>query len=130
ADEQAEARQLRASANSELGNIDAAVADWQTLASEPRNLFGAQASISLAQHYFDNKDYGKAENVLNALIDSGTPHSYWLARGFILLSDVLAAQGNNFEAREYLESLKGNYPGSEQEIFDMINQRLSSLKEN
>lgn len=130
ADEQAEARQLRGNANAELGNIEASVTDWQILATEPRNMFGAQASISLAQHYFDNKEYSKAENVLNSLIDSGTPHSYWLARGFILLSDVLAAQGNNFEAREYLESLKGNYPGSEQEIFDMINQRLSSLKEN
>lgn len=129
ADEQAEARLLRGNANAQLGNIDAAITDWQNLVTEPRNLFGAQASVSLAQYYFDNKEFIKAENVLNTLIDSGTPHSYWLARGFILLSDVLSAQGNTFEAREYLESLKNNYPGSEQEIFDMINQRLSSLKE-
>ena len=51
-----------------------------------------------------------------------------MARGFILLSDVYAKQGDNFKAREYLESLRSNYPGKEAEIFDMIDKRLSVLK--
>lgn len=41
-----------------------------------------------------------------------------------MLSDALRAQGNGFEADEYLRSLKSNYPGTEAEIFDMIDSRL------
>ena len=65
---------------------------------------------------------------VEALTTSGTPHSYWLARGFILLSDIYAAQGKKFEAREYLNALRENYPGSESDIFMMIDSRLSSLE--
>ena len=62
------------------------------------------------------------------LTSSGTPHAYWLARGFILLSDIYAQQGKNFEAREYLQALRSNYPGNESDIFDMIDTRLEKLK--
>ena len=65
---------------------------------------------------------------MNALIDSATPHTYWLARAFILLSDIYVAQGKTYEAREYLRSLRDNYPGSETDIFQMIDQHLSTLQ--
>lgn len=51
-----------------------------------------------------------------------------MARGFILLSDVYARQGKTFEAREYLNALRANYPGTESDIFDMIDTRLANLK--
>ena len=68
-----------------------------------------------------------AERVLKRLVDTGTPHQYWLARGFIALSDVYARRGDKFQAREYLLSLKENYPGTENDIFEMINVRLNEL---
>ena len=39
-----------------------------------------------------------------------------------------AQQGKNFEAREYLQALRSNYPGNESDIFDMIDTRLEKLK--
>ena len=60
----------------------------------------------------------------DALISSDTPQAYWLARGFILYSDVLRREGNKFEADEYLKSLRSNYPGTEADIFEMIDSRL------
>ncbi|MDE6205079.1 MAG: hypothetical protein K2F66_03035, partial [Duncaniella sp.] len=66
----------------------------------------------------------KAKTVTDALISSDTPHSYWLARGFVLYSDILRKEGNEFEANEYLKSLRSNYPGSEADIFQMIDARL------
>ena len=80
----------------------------------------------MAQSYFDDKKTAEAQTRVNALIDSATPHTYWLARGFILLSDIYAAQGKTFESREYLKSLKENYPGEETDIFRMIETRLNN----
>ena len=77
---------------------------------------------------YDAGNLKTCEKTLNTCIDDGTPHQSWLAKAFILLADVYHKQGNDFEAREYLESLKSNYPGKEQDIFDDIEQRLKSWK--
>ena len=66
--------------------------------------------------------------MVNKLLDSETTHQYWMARGFILLSDIYNKQGDKFQAREYLESLKANYPGKETDIKEMIEKRLKALK--
>ena len=48
---------------------------------------------------------------------------YWLARSFILLSDIYKSQGKYVEARQYLLSLKSNYTEND-DIADMIAVRL------
>ena len=40
------------------------------------------------------------------------------------MSDIYAADGKDFEAREYLNALRENYPGKESDIFMMIDNRL------
>ena len=110
------------------GDTSAARAIWKSLAANTDELYGAKSAVALGQSYFDSGDMEQARATADALIDSATPHTYWLARAFILLSDVYTATGQTFEAREYLLSLKDNYPGTETDIFQMINTRLSSLK--
>ena len=124
AEEEKEARYCRATANVKLGNGRAAVQDLETLARDTRNVYGAQAAYDLAEYYFTAGDNVAAEDVLNRFIEAGTPHQYWLARGFILLADVYYKQGKTFEAVQYLKSLKENYPGSEADITEMIDTRL------
>ena len=51
-----------------------------------------------------------------------------MARGFIALSDAYARAGRRQLAREYLESLKQNYPGRELDIHNMIDRKLKALK--
>ena len=110
------------------GSTEKAREIWQRLSNNPDDLYGAKSAVALGQSYYDSGDMDAARHTADALIDAATPHTYWLARAFILLSDVYAATGQTFEAREYLLSLKDNYPGSETDIFQMINTRLSSLK--
>lgn len=57
-------------------------------------------------------------------MQKGTPHQYWMARSMILLSDTYMAKGDEFQAKQYLESLKNNYKGDETDIQQMINERL------
>ena len=109
-EERSEAQFSRALALDLSGKGDQARAIWEELAPNTDNLYGAKSAYYLAQSYFDDKKTAEAQTRVNALIDSATPHTYWLARGFILLSDIYAAQGKTFESREYLKSLKENYP--------------------
>lgn len=114
----------KAFALSQTGNGDAAVKEWEKLAKYTDDAYGAKSAYYLAQHYFDTGSTKKAKSTVEKLIDSNTPHNYWLARGYILLSDICKKQGSDFEATEYLKSLKENYPGKEQDIFIMIDERL------
>ena len=69
-----------------------------------------------------------SEKLLNKLIESGSSYQYWVARAFIAMSDIYKKRGDKFQAKEYLESLKVNYPGTEKDIFEMIDSRLNELK--
>jgi predicted negative regulator of RcsB-dependent stress response len=108
------------------GNVDGALADWTQLSADTRTVYGAEAAVRLAQHSYESQQYQAAESLLLSFIDSGTPHAYWLARGFILLADVYSATDRKVEAREYLLSLKSSYSENE-EINKMIEERLSVL---
>ncbi len=119
-----EAIYSRAESMSKLGNHDEAVKGWSQLAKNTDDLYGAKSAYYLSQHYFDTGKTSQAKKSVEHLIDSNTPHQYWMARGYILLSDIYRKQGNDFEANEYLKSLKDNYPGEEADIFQMIEKRL------
>lgn len=107
-----------------LGRSSEAIKQWSEIADDTDDLFGAKSAYYKAQSLKDSGRLDEAEKQVNALIDSATPHTYWLARAFILLSDIYSARGKSFEAREYLRSLRQNYPGSEIDIFEMIDSRL------
>jgi TolA-binding protein len=124
---ESEARYLRAKSYLKLGENGKAVADLTVLSKDTRTEHGAEAKYQLAQSYYSGKDIARAEKELLDFIEKGTPHQYWLARGFILLADIYIDKGDDFQARQYLTSLKRNYSGSE-EIDRMIETRLEKLK--
>ena len=121
-----EARYVRAKAYISLKQENKALADLKEISKDTRTIHGAEAKYLLAQLYYDNKDDKNAETVLMNFIENGTPHQYWLARGFILLADIYIRQGDDFQARQYLTSLQ-NYKGDD-EIAAMIEDRLGKLK--
>ena len=126
--EEREVTMATAIAAANTGDSKAAEASLKKLAADPQNEQGAQAAVELATMQYEASNYKAAEKTLNALIDSGTPHHYWLARGFLVMSDVYVKQGRKSDARDYLQSLKNNYPGKEKDIADGIETRLKALK--
>lgn len=103
-----------------------ALADLQTLAKDTRNLYGAEAKYLVAQQYYTAGEYAAAEKELLDYIERSTPHTYWLARSFVLLSDVYMAMDKKLDARQYLLSLQQNYHAND-DIEGMIESRLEKL---
>lgn len=125
---EAEARYLRAKSHLKLGETAKAIDDFSALSKDTRTEYGAEAKYQLAQLYYDNKDVARAEKELLHFIENGASHQYWLARGFILLADIYVDKRDEFQARQYLTSLKRNYGGKSEEIDRMIENRLEKLK--
>ncbi|MBO5054171.1 MAG: tetratricopeptide repeat protein [Muribaculaceae bacterium] len=100
--------------------------EWSSITSLHEDAYGARASVFLAQSLLDDKQLAEGRKVAQKFVNSGTSQTYWLARGFIVLSDISRAQGNTYEADAFLKALKTNYPGTETDIFTMIEERLST----
>ncbi len=101
-----------------------AIADYELLAEDFSTATGAEAVVMQAQLEMEAKRLSKAKSILEKFIAKSTPQQYWLARGFILLSDIYKKEGDTFTARQYLESLEKNYPNHEDDIHEQIAQRL------
>ena len=123
ADQKTEVKYWKAQALLSEGKRADARGLFEELCKDTRSRFGAESDYLLSQLLFDSGDKEGAEKVIMDFIQEGTPHMYWLARSFILLSDIYKSQGKDVEARQYLLSLKSNYT-EDDDIADMIAKRL------
>lgn len=123
----AEAKYIRAKAHINLGQQMVAMEDLKEVSKDTRTVHGAEAKYLLAQLYHDSNDNANAEKILEDFAKNGTPHQYWLARGFILWADIYISQGDDVQARVYLNSLQNNYKEND-DIAAMIADRLGKLK--
>ena len=121
-----EAHYYRAKAYLDAGKAEGAMEDLKILAKDTRNVYGAEAKYKVAQIYFDAGQTGQAEKEVLNYIEVSTPHTYWLARSFVLLSDVYMKLGRNLDAKQYLLSLRQNYQADD-DIAGMIESRLNKL---
>ena len=114
-------------ASEELANMAANIAMQDSIAAaqEAQAIEAAKAPVVAAQQLFNAGEYQQAETLLNKAIDEGIGKPYWLARAFILLSDIYRAEGRTVEAKQTLESLKANYK-EDDDIRGMIEQRLQN----
>lgn len=110
------------------GEIQDALELLTSLAESPASEAGAKAAVELGKYLISQKQFSEAEKAMLKFTETGTPHQFQLAQGFILLADAYHGLGKTYLAKEYLQSLKQNYPGNEPEIMNAITQRLKSYK--
>ena len=112
-------------AREELANMAANIAIQDSIAAAQDSIAteAAKAPVVAAQKLYNAGQYQQAEQQLNKAIDEGIGKPYWLARAFVLLSDIYKAQGREVEAKQTLESLKANYK-EEDDIQTMIKERM------
>ena len=124
----AEARYNRAKAYLALNETTKATTDLKTLAADTRTANGAECKYLLANVYFGSGMLAETEKEVLDFAKKNTPYQFWLARSFVLLSDVYIKQNNDFQAKQYLLSLQKNYTTVD-EIQTLISERLSAISE-
>ena len=111
----------------DMNDLDSALGALKQVAVNTKSEEGARSKYLIAEIYYRRSQPKKAEEVIFDFIDKGTPHQYWLARAFVLLADIYHDRNENFQAIQYLESLRENYKGDD-DIQDMVNARISAWK--
>lgn len=124
----AEARYCRAKSYLATGDSIKANDDLRIIGVDISTANGAEAKYLYAQNLYETNKIAEAEAEIISFIDQGTTHQYWLARCFVLLSDIYKSKGDNFMAKQYLLSLKENYTETN-DIQQMIEERLGLLQE-
>eukprot|EP01029_Cantina_marsupialis_P000122 TRINITY_DN101210_c0_g1_i1.p1 TRINITY_DN101210_c0_g1~~TRINITY_DN101210_c0_g1_i1.p1 ORF type:complete len:253 (+),score=47.75 TRINITY_DN101210_c0_g1_i1:69-761(+) len=122
-----EAKYKRAKSYLAMANKSLALADFKALAKETQTTEGAESKYRLAKLYFDKMQYDLSEKEINQFIEMNSPHHYWLAESFLLLSDVFLKKDDAFQARYTLQSIVDNYASKEDGILERAQEKLNVL---
>ena len=122
-----EAKYKRGKSYLALANSELAIVDFKELARETQSTEGAESKYLLAKVYFDSAQYDLAEKEINQFIEMNSPHHYWLAESFLLLSDVFLKKDDAFQARYTLQSIVDNYAGGNDRIIERAQSQLDVL---
>jgi TolA-binding protein len=118
---------MSAKAHYSLNQYDEALKEFMRISNETSSVQGAESKFRVAEILDRKGQKADAEKVINEFIDKNTPHQYWMARTFILLSDISIRQGDTIQARATLSGLKDNYPVNSDGIIDEVKSKLDSL---
>ncbi|HBX50405.1 MAG: hypothetical protein A2275_18080 [Bacteroidetes bacterium RIFOXYA12_FULL_35_11] len=109
--------------------LDEALPRYKIIAKETKSSEGAESKYKIALiHYIQGAD-SIAQGVIYDFVEMNTSHQYWLAKSFILLSDILIRQKDDFQAKQTLQSIIENYSITTDEIISDANERLVKIIE-
>ena len=122
----AEAKSLLATSNR-----DEAFAVLAKIAEDTSTPEGAEAAFLLIQDSYDRGVFEEVESRVYAFSDSNTPHTYWLAKAFVVLGDAFVEMDNLDQAKATFESVADGYrPESGQDdVLQSVEMRLEKLAE-
>ena len=96
------------------------------VAAAPNDVNGAEAQYYLAETLFKQKKNEEAKAAALQVNAAFSSYSLWQGRAFLLVAEVYAAEGDNFQARGTLNSIiDNNFPVAE--IVEAAKLRLKTL---
>ncbi len=121
---------MRAKANYSLNNYDEALVDFRRTAGEVVSSEGAESKYRVAELLYRKDQVDESEKIILEFIDQKSPHQFWMAKMFLLLSDISVKKGDLLQARVTLESLRDYYTVKDDGILDEVKTRLDALNQN
>ncbi|MFN8209663.1 MAG: tetratricopeptide repeat protein [Bacteroidales bacterium] len=116
-----------AKAHYSLNQYDEALKEFTRISNEISSAQGAESKYRVAELLAKKGQDKEAEKVIDEFIDKNSPHQYWMARIFLLQSDISLKKGDNNGAKATLTGLKDNYPVGTDGILDEVRSKLDSL---
>jgi len=108
----------------ETGDQDKALEVLTVVARDVKNVEGAESKYLIADIRFRKGHVDQAEKEILEFLDQNTTHQYWLARGYILWSEIYLKRGDLFQAKATLQILKENYKNQEDGIMTTVDEKL------
>ncbi|HNQ69538.1 MAG TPA: tetratricopeptide repeat protein [Bacteroidales bacterium] len=109
------------------GNLIRSLNLFENLSVEVKSSEGAESMFMVAQINYEMKKDSVAEDLIYGFAQANSPHGYWLAKSFILLSDIYYDRGDNFSAKHTLQSLLNNYTNETDGIKDITSEKLTKI---
>ena len=125
-----ETNYLLASSYYKTGNKDKAFPIFSKLSTDTNSAEGAESKFLVADILFERQRLKEAENEIMDFIDKNSPHQFWLAKSFLLLSDIYLKNGDEFQAKHTLNSIEENYPEKNDGIMETTRQKLKLIEAN
>jgi TolA-binding protein len=111
-----------------MDNLENARFEFDITQKLADNAQGAESKYMVAYIDYITGKNTEAENGIFELAESYSSYDYWVAKGFLLLSDVYMANDNEFQARETLKSIIENYSGPD--LGEIAAQKLAEIESN
>ncbi len=121
------ARHIMAVSYYQTNQLDPAITQFRILAQDMNSKEGAEAQYMVARMLFEENELQKSEEEINNLIMSGSPHLYWIAKSFFLLSDICLKRDDRFQAKANLQSVIENYGDNSDGIINEANAKLKLI---
>ena len=100
-------------ASVELMRYEMAKNAFEEVLKQTQGEMAAEALYGLSLAEFKLKNYKEAEKQIFKLSGDFASYDYWVAKSFILLADVYLETGNEFQAKQTLQSIVDNYEGED-----------------
>jgi TolA-binding protein len=126
-EETREARMVLGKSYKALNLFDAAIVQFRILALDVKNIEGAESKYTVAEILTIQGNAALAEETINEFINAATPHQFWLAKAFLLLSDIYLAKGDGFQAKANLQSVIANYSNTDDGIIAEATEKLDKI---
>lgn len=106
------------------GDSDEALSVFRTVARDVKNKEGAESKYMVAEILFRQGNADQAEKEILDFLDQNTTHQYWLAKAYILWSDIYLKRQDLFQAKATLQILKENYARQDDGILTALEEKL------
>ncbi|MCX6226163.1 MAG: tetratricopeptide repeat protein, partial [Bacteroidia bacterium] len=108
----------------ETGDQEKALDVLLVVARDVKNQEGAESKYLIADIMFRKGQIDQAEKEILEFLDQNTTHQYWLAKGYILWSEIYLKRSDLFQAKATLQILKENYTRQDDGIMTIVDEKL------
>ena len=100
---------------------------YEKLAADVSNVEGAESTYRIIEALFAEGKYDESEKKVYEFANSKTPHSYWLAKSFIILGDIYVKRSDKFQASATYRSVIDGYTPADDGIVAEAQSKLEKL---